>query len=363
MRVLLTGGGTGGHVYPALSVAEVLPERAGGEQIEFLFVGTTRGDVERLVTRAGMAFTSVDAAPVRGRGPIALIGAVGRISAGFVQSWRILGKFRPGVVLATGGYASVPVSVAAWLRRIPLVVYLPDVYPGLAVRLLVRLARRVATTTDGAKKYLPPSKTVVTGYPVRAEFWSQNRNAARIRFGFDEKTPVLLVTGATQGSMALNTAVIDALPRLLCDCAILHQTGLSGIGAARAAAARLPFESRERYQPVAYLDDMPAAMAAADLAVMRSGASSLAEPPAAGLPAILVPGSFAGAHQRHNASYMASRGAAVILAEKRLCELGDLAVALLTDKDRLANMKAAATALARPDAALRIADVVLEAVA
>lgn len=367
MRLLLTGGGTGGHVYPALSVAEALPGRAGGEPIEFLFAGTTRGDVGRLAARAGIPFVAVTAAPLRGGGPLGIARAAGPIGAGLAQSWRILGEFRPRAVLATGGYATVPISLAAWLRRIPLVVYLPDVYPGWAVRLLARLARRVATTTDGALNYLPRAKAVVTGYPVRAEFWTQVRSAARAKLGFDQQTPLLLVTGASQGSQALNAAVFEALPRLLPRCAVLHQTGAAGIARAQALTAQLPAglaaERYDRYRPVAYLDDMPAAMAAADLAVMRSGASALAEPPAAGLPAVLVPGSYAGAHQRHNAAFMASRGAAVLLEESRLSELATVAGELLWDRERLVTMAAAAKKLARPDAARRIADLVLEVAA
>ena len=364
MRLLLTGGGTGGHIYPAISVAEALRARLG-QQVEFLFAGTRRGDAAALAARAGLPFVEVRAAPVRGRGPAALARSVVDLGAGAVHSWRLAGRFRPNAVLATGGYASVPVALGARLRRIPLVVYLPDVYPGWAVKLLARLAIRVATTTDAARRYLPPGKTAVTGYPVRAAFFreAERRAETRCRLGIPAEAMLLLVTGATQGARVINRAVFDALPTLLPVCIVVHQTGPLDVAAAQKRAAALPESCRDRYRPTAYIDNMPALMAAADLVVMRAGASSLAEPPAAHLPAVLVPASYAGAHQRHNAAYMAKRGAAVVLEEAQLGDLGNVVLRLLADPEELSVMRGAMAALARPDAADAIADVLLGVVA
>ncbi len=360
MRILLTGGGTGGHVYPALSVAEALRQRAAAP-VELLFAGTVRGDVERLATGAGIPFALVRAAPVRGRSPWQLARAAWQLALGTAEAWRLLGRFRPRAVLATGGYASVPVSLAARLRRVPLVLYLPDVQPGWAVRFLARLARRIAVSAEGSLEHLPRGKTCVTGYPVRAAFFAQERCAARQKLGFEADLPLLLVTGATQGAQAINRAVFGALPVLLPRCAVLHQTGEAGLAEAQHHAVALPADLRERYRPVAYLDDMPAAMAAADLAVMRSGASSLAEPPATGLPAILVPGRFS--DQRTNAAFMAKRGAALMLTEDKLPHLAKTVLGLLDDRARLCAMREAACGLARPDAARAIAAIVLEVAA
>jgi UDP-N-acetylglucosamine--N-acetylmuramyl-(pentapeptide) pyrophosphoryl-undecaprenol N-acetylglucosamine transferase len=363
MRILLAGGGTGGHVYPALSVAASLRADAATGRHEFLFAGTVRGDVERLAEQAGVPFVAVPAAPIRGRSPLALARSLWQLADGTARAWRVVGRFRPRVVLATGGYASVPVSLAARLRGVPLVVYLPDVYPGWAVRLLVRLAKRVATTSEGALVHLPRNKTRVTGYPVRAGFWGCERAEARRALGIEDGVSLLLVTGASQGSHVLNEAVFAALPRLLPRCAVLHQTGAADLAAAQGRRAALPEELRRRYQPLAYLDEMPQAMLAADLALMRAGASSLAEPSAAGLPAILVPGTYAGAHQRHNAAFMAGRGAAMLLEEERLGGLADTVLSLIEDEAHLSGMREAARALAVRDAAQRIAAVVLEAAA
>ncbi len=359
MRILLTGGGTGGHVYPALSVAEALPERSEGEQIELLFAGTARGGVQRLAARAGIPFVEVAAAPIRGHSPFGLLRAVWRTAEGLAQSWRMIGRFEPSAVLATGGYATVPVCLAARLRNVPIVLYLPDIYPGWAVRFLALLATRIAITDRPAADHLPRKKSIVTGYPVRREFANTDGILARQKLGLAPDVSVLLVTGATQGAQALNCAVWDALPALLTFCAVLHQTGEAGLAQARMVAAGLSSTQGGRYLPVAYIDDMPAAMAAADLVVMRSGASALAEPAAAGLPAILVPGTFAGAHQRHNALFMQARGAAIVLEEPHLNELAAIVNGLLGDRPRLAKMAAAARGLDRPEAARRIADVLL----
>ena len=359
MRVLLAGGGTGGHVYPAIAVAAALPARAGGEPVEFLLAAPTRNDVPRLAAKAGIPFAPVRAAGLRGKSPLAVLRASREMALGTVQAWRIVGRFAPRAVLATGGYASVPVALAARLRGVPLVLYLPDVHPGWAARLEARLARRIAVTNEGALRYLPRRKTVVTGYPVREEFFTTDRAKARAKLALGDGLPLLLVTGATLGARALNQATWNALPALLQRGAVLHQTGPDWIEEAERVAAALPSELRERYRPVAYLDDMPAAMAAADLVLMRAGASSLAEPPSVGLPAILVPGAFHGGEQRHNALYMQKRGAAITLDEAALPDLARVVGDLLDHPDRLAAMRTAAAKLARPNAAQAIADVVL----
>jgi UDP-N-acetylglucosamine--N-acetylmuramyl-(pentapeptide) pyrophosphoryl-undecaprenol N-acetylglucosamine transferase len=363
MNVLLTGGGTGGHVYPALAVAAALAECAGKESVACLFAGPTRGDTARIAKRAGIPFAPVRAGAVRGRSAWQLVHAIWDLALGTAQGWRIVGRFRPAVVLATGGYASVPIAIAAWLRRVPLVLYLPDVHPGWAARLLAVLATRIAVTNEGALEHLPRRKTVVTGYPVRSTFFSRTRAEARRSLGLEDDLPVLLVTGASQGAQTLNRATWEALPALLPRCIILHQTGTQHVEAAERVTAALPTELRCRYHPLGYIDDMASAMAAADLAVMRAGASSLAEPPAAGLATILVPGRFAGAHQRHNAAFMAARGAAILLEEEELHRLAEVVLGLLDDRGSLERMRAAASALARPDAARAIATVLLEVAA
>ena len=365
MRVVLAGGGTGGHVYPGLAVAHALEgeTKAKGEPLELLYIGVHGRVDETIVPREGIAFRAVSAGPLRVSSPVSFVANLMLLAAGVVQSVWILLRARPDAVFATGGYASVPVGVAARLLRKPLVVFLPDVTPGWAVRLLSRLATRMTTSSERALAHLPAKKTVVAGYPVRAEFWSLSRERARGRMGLPLDAKVLLVTGASLGARAINDAVIAALPRLLERCIVVHVTGAADEGRAMAARGRLGAELQTSYVVRGYMDDMPAAMIAADLAAMRAGASTLGELPAAGLPAVLVPGEYEGWSQTPNAEYLQAAGAAVTLRNAELGRLADVVLELLQDDARLASMHDAARRLARPDAARDLARTMMEVAA
>lgn len=356
MRVILSGGGTGGHIYPALAVAQALRQQDSGGSLELLYVGVRGRLDEAIVGPAGLPFAAVLAGPLRGGSPLRAVSSVLKLLAGTAQAWRILGRFRPDAVFATGGYASVPVGIAARLRGRPLLVYLPDVRPGWAVRLLSRLAQRMATATERALDELPPGKAEAVGYPVRDGFWTADRAQARRSLGLPPGERVLLVAGASQGSQAINRAVAAQLGRLLERCHVLHLSGRRDETETLRVRDALPQASRERYHVFGYLEEMPQAMAAADLAVLRAGASVLGELTAAGLPALLVPGPFS--DQQANADYLAERGAAVVLANDRLDTLADIALPLLDDEDRRRGMAEAARRLAKRDAASRIAELV-----
>jgi UDP-N-acetylglucosamine--N-acetylmuramyl-(pentapeptide) pyrophosphoryl-undecaprenol N-acetylglucosamine transferase len=361
LKVLFAGGGTGGHVFPGLAVASALRAECDATDgpLELLYVGV-RGRVdEAIVPRAGLPFRAVSAGQLRVSSPLTFARNALRLAAGVVQSVGIVRGFRPDAVFATGGYASVPVGVAARVLRRPLLVYLPDVTPGWAVRLLARLATRMATTSERALRHLPGDKTSVVGYPVRDEFWTLDRAGARRRLALPAQGSVVLVTGASLGARRINEAIVGALPSLLPLAHIVHVTGAVDEAWAREQGAALPAALRERYRPSGFLDDMPAAMHAADLVVSRAGASTLGELPAAGVASVLVPGEYEGWSQAPNAEYLAEKGAAVLLRNDDLGRLGDTVRALLEDDERRASMAAAARALARPDAARDLARLLL----
>lgn len=353
MRVVLSGGGTGGHVYPALSVAEALRRRA--PNTELMYLGTKTGAERQLAHDAGLSFRVVHAGQIRGKSPWHMAGGFLRLAWGVADGLRALGRQRPDVVFVTGGYASVPVALAAKLMRRPLVVFLPDVFPGWAVRFSMRMASLVATTTDTRLTALPAARQVVTGYPIRPEFWEANRQAGRLRLGLDPDSRVLLVSGASQGSMTLNDAIAHALPALLRCCEVVHLTGQKHEQPVRAAASQLPADLQARYHVYGYMPDIAWAMASADLAVLRAGASCLAEPAAVALPTILVPGTYAGGHQRDNAEFMARNGAAVVLQESQLDRLCLLVERLFSTPEELRRMSNAARTLARPHGAESLA--------
>jgi UDP-N-acetylglucosamine--N-acetylmuramyl-(pentapeptide) pyrophosphoryl-undecaprenol N-acetylglucosamine transferase len=360
--VILSGGGTGGHIYPALAVAQALRREAGAESpLELLYVGVRGRLDDSIVGRAGLPFAAVRAGPLRVGSPLAVLRGLANLAVGTAQAWRLLGRFRPDAVFATGGYASVPVGIAARGRRLPLLVYLPDVRPGWAVRLLSRLATRIATTTERSLDELPGGKAVAVGYPVREAFWSADREEARRRLGLPMEAKVLLVSGASQGAHSLNVAVADQLDELLELGHLLHLTGRADEAELCARRDALPETKRERYHVFGYLEDIADAMAAADLAVLRAGASVLGELPAARLPAVLVPGVYEGWDQSPNARYLEEQGAAVVLENGRLGRLTGVVRELLSDDARRGAMSEAVRQLAEPEAARRIAQILREA--
>jgi UDP-N-acetylglucosamine--N-acetylmuramyl-(pentapeptide) pyrophosphoryl-undecaprenol N-acetylglucosamine transferase len=356
-------------VYPGLAVAEALRHEAAADgPPELLYVGVRGRMDEAIVSRSGLPFAAVRAAPLRVGSPLGILRGLATSLAGTFQAWRLLSRFRPDVVFATGGYASVPVGLAARLRRRPLLVYLPDVRPGWAVRFLSRLATRVAVTTDRSLVELPAGKATVVGYPVREAFWSAKRDEARRKLGLPADQRVLLVSGASQGARNLNVAVANRLDELLELCHVVHLTGRADEAELRARRDELPESMRGRYHVFGYLDDPPAgragmadAMAAADLAVTRAGASVLGELPAVGLPALLVPGVYEGGYdQRANARYLEEQGAAVVVENEQLGRLFDVVRELLSDDAKRSAMGEAARRLARPEAARRIARLLAE---
>jgi UDP-N-acetylglucosamine--N-acetylmuramyl-(pentapeptide) pyrophosphoryl-undecaprenol N-acetylglucosamine transferase len=362
MRLALSGGGTGGHVYPALSIAKALErELPPGETLDILYIGSSGGAESDIVRRAGIALRSITAAPIRGRMPWEMAANAGKIAVGAGQARGVLAEFLPQAVLSTGGYAGFPVALAARSRGIPIAVYLPDLYPGWAVRAIAHLAQKVAVTAIESLRRLPAAKTVVTGYPVRDEFWRVDRAGGRKRLGLDPEEKVLFVAGASSGAHSINKAVASDLPGLLELCEVVHLSGRNDEPWLREISDSLPKGLRSRYHLHGYLyDDFPWAMAASDLALCRAGASVLGELPATGLPAVLVPLPIAGGHQRPNARFLERHGAAQILDDADLDGMLPVVGSLLHDEARLRSMRDAARRLARPDAARRVARILLE---
>ncbi len=268
------------------------------------------------------------------------------------QCAALMRDYRPDVALISGGYVTVPVAWAAWRAHVPLVIYLPDLTPGLAVRLTARLAARVAVSFPEVAHYFG-RKAVVTGYPVRPELLQTDKHTARLALGLAPEPPVLLAFGGSRGARSINQALVDALPVLLPRCQVVHISGQLDWPQVSQAAAALPVSLRERYHAFAYLhEEMVQALAAADLVIARAGASTLGEFPAVGLASILVPYPYAGQHQEANAAYLAERSAAIVLEDRHLGrDLAPTIVDLLNDPARLARLGCGAAAVARRDAA------------
>ncbi len=365
MKLALCGGGTGGHVYPALVIAAALErELPASAKLEPLYLGSQEGTEADLVQQADIPLHPISSGPIRGRNPWELARNAARMTRGVGQARQALSEFGAQVVLSTGGYASFPVALAARSRKIPIALYLPDVYPGWAVRAIARLAQRIAATAPESLRRLPDGKAVVTGYPVREQFWQATRPEGRRRLGLDPEEKVLFVAGASQGAHSINKAVADNLRSLLELCEVVHVSGRADEAWLAGLAKALPPKLRSRYHLFGYLhEEFAWAMAAADLALCRAGASVLGELPAVGLPAVLVPYPYAGAHQRLNARHLADSGAAVILDDHDLGLMLSLVGGLLHDSARLDAMSRASRRLARPEAARNIARLILDLLA
>lgn len=323
-----------------------------------LYVGTAGGLESKIVTRAGVEFRAVQAGALRGLSPWRTLVNSWALLKGIVQAWRILRAFQPDVALATGGYASVPVVMAAWLQRCPVLIYLPDILPGLAIRFLAHLARRVAVSFDASLSYFASDKAVVTGYPVRQALYAGNRAEARKRLGLVPEGRVVLVLGGSRGAHSINQAVAGVLERMLSMAQVIHVAGETDAAWLRERWDALPVDLRQHYHLHAYLHEgMTDALLAADLAVARAGAATMGEFAAVGLPSILVPYPYAGRHQEANADFMVDHGAALKVPDHSLAEgaLWPLLENLLVDEERLRAMSDNARKLARPGAARAIA--------
>lgn len=334
--------------------------------MEIRYVGEVGGLEENLARQAGIPFHAVESGQIRGRAPWVIARNLARMSRGAQQCAALIRHFEPDVAFITGGYVAAPLAWAAARARprVPLLIYLPDLTPGQAIRLTSRLAEAVAVSFPEAAAYFP-GKAVVTGYPVRAELLMARKDTARAALNLDTDLPLLLVFGGSRGAHSINQALLAALPQLLPICQVLHISGQldwptigdTGTRIATEVAAR-DGRADHRYHPFPYLhDEMVQALAAADLVVARAGASVLGEFPAVGLPSILVPYPYAGQHQDANAAYLADRGAALVVPDGELINrLASAVLSLFTEPERLAAMAAATRALARPEAAGAIAE-------
>lgn len=352
MKLLIAGGGTGGHVIPALAVArEWLGRDASREAV---FVGTERGMEMKLVPQAGLPLETIRSAGLKGMGPVRLARNILQLGPAFLDSGSILSRHRFNAVFGTGGYAAGPVMFIAAMQELPSVIFEPNAAPGFTNRVLANLVTRIATGYPSIAERLG-SKAVFTGCPVRPEF-----------FAVEQRQPAppynILITGGSQGSSAINRAVLQALPILAAQKETLrfvHQTGERDYNAVRPVYAQHDFAA----EVAPFFSKMSDRFAQADLIVCRSGAVTVAEIAAAGRAALFIP--FAAAtdsHQLRNAEEMVRAGAARLIPQQELSgeRLAHEILSLFAEPQKLFELGARARQLARPDAARKIADLIDE---
>ncbi|HEX9572767.1 MAG TPA: undecaprenyldiphospho-muramoylpentapeptide beta-N-acetylglucosaminyltransferase [Myxococcales bacterium] len=357
MRMLIAGGGTGGHLFPGLALAEEVKTRHPRNDV--LFVGTPRGLETRIVPRNGFPLELVDVGPLKRQGALGTLRGLGRVPRALWQSRRILRKFDPDVVVGVGGYASGPVVMAAWMMRIPTAVQEQNALPGFTNRTLGRFARACFIAFDEARAGFPPGRTHLLGNPIRRAFldnYLHSKEPSGQRLS-------ILVTGGSQGAHVLNLRLAEALEELAPELGqrlrVVHQTGEKDLQEIVRRYQALG-ESGVDAQATAFIDDMANAYAQADLLVCRAGATTIAELTVCKKPAILVPFPYAADdHQTVNARSMVRNGAAILLPERDLTgqKLAGELRALEADRERLRRMARQSGLLGRPEAAREIAEV------
>ncbi len=362
MRVLLSGGGTAGHINPALALAETLRDRG----VEVSFAGTPEGLESRLVPQAGIPFTAYEAKGFNRNHPLTLPKALLTLNASTKQAKRDFAESRPDAVVAFGGYVCIPVGRAAESLGIPVVVHEQNSVMGMANKYLARRAQRVCLTYEHAAKDVPDAgRVLVTGNPVRQSVFAAAKDKGRAAFGIPQDALMLLVTGGSLGARHINQAMAALKDELLArpNLYVVHLTGPKELEAT-AEALGLDEAQRARWQLLGYTDQMGLAMAAADAVVSRAGATSLAEISARHIPALLVPFPYATEdHQSRNAEAWVEAGCALCVADDQVegPQFREKVLRLVDDAALRASMAEASEKMGTKDAAAALADAVMEA--
>ncbi len=337
-------------MYPALAVLQALTGN-----VEVLWVGAQGGMESTLVQRAGIAFETIPAAGLHGVGLKRIPRNLTLLVKGIFASRRILARFKPDAILFTGGFVAFPMAVAA--GRIPSLLFVPDIEPGLAIKAIARFTDLIAVSAPESQDYFSKkAKMIVSGYPTRPELAKWDRTSARKYFKLEDDTPVLLVFGGSKGARSINNAVFEHLPELLKLAQIIHISGELDWPSLEEKIIGLTVEQSSRYHAFPYLhEEMGAALASADLVVSRSGASSLGEFPLHSLAAILVPYPHAWRYQSVNAQYLVNQGAAIILKDSQIgSQLVPTIKSLLENPAQLKAMRSSMQSLSHPQAAALI---------
>ncbi|MGM0369223.1 MAG: undecaprenyldiphospho-muramoylpentapeptide beta-N-acetylglucosaminyltransferase [Bacillota bacterium] len=356
MKIIITGGGTGGHIYPGLAVARRLEEKYN--DVEILFVGTKDGLEADIIPKAGYELKTIKAEGFSRQISLQLIKAVAKTGFGLVQSFKLINDFGPDLVLGTGGYVCGPLVLAAALQKIPTVIHEQNAYPGLTNRLLAKVVDEIALSNPAAREYFKEkNKIEVTGNPIRPEILAKEESTAYQELELSKDKKIILVFGGSRGAKSINDALIGCYQQLQkLDVQVIHITGKKDFERVTTKAKEVGINNfdRGKIRIKDYLYNMEAALKIADLVVSRAGATGLAEITASGLAAVLVPYPHAtDNHQEYNARSLEKNGAAKVILDQDLTanNLGSLVEKLLSDEQQLEQMRKASLAVGEPQAA------------
>jgi undecaprenyldiphospho-muramoylpentapeptide beta-N-acetylglucosaminyltransferase len=364
VRILISGGGTGGHIYPALAVVAELRKKKS-EYHDYLWIGIKDEIEEILVPREDIQLMTIEGGGLVGISWPKRLENLARLGWSTRSVSNTMKSFEPDVLFMTGGYVNLPVATVAKTRGIPSLIYVPDIEPALSIKTLSRLATTIACTAEESTGFFPKGKSTVTGYPVRSDIRAAtgtSHSEALDSFDLEPERQTIFVFGGSRGARSINRALMSILPAFLVEHQVIHITGSLDWPEIEEISNQMAPDQRKHYRPFAYLHErMGSAFRAADLVVARAGASILGECPAFALPAILVPYPYAWRYQKVNADYLVRNGAAVCinddeLPERLLATIEDL----LSNRDKLQAMSAASESLNTPESAAKLADLLLD---
>ncbi|WP_027339302.1 undecaprenyldiphospho-muramoylpentapeptide beta-N-acetylglucosaminyltransferase [Halonatronum saccharophilum] len=355
MKVLISGGGTGGHIYPGLAIAKAIEERYEGAEI--LFVGTEIGLESDIIPKSGYKLKTIKVSGLPRKVSFKLVKSVLESGLGFIQAKRIIKSFKPNIVIGTGGYVCGPVVLAASLKKVPTLIHEQNVYPGITNKLLARFVDKVALSNIDAKKYFcSPQKVELTGNPIRGEILTKDKAESYKDLNLDKDRKVILAFGGSRGAKSINESLLYLYPQIRnSNLQLLHITGKEGFDEVKDKALELGIniEDQGNIKVKPYLYKMSAALKVADLVISRAGATALAEITACGIPSILIPYPYAAEnHQEHNARSLEKKGAAKVILDKDLTGegLSSIVNMILEDEKKLLQMSKTSKDLGQPHA-------------
>ncbi|MBQ6298734.1 MAG: undecaprenyldiphospho-muramoylpentapeptide beta-N-acetylglucosaminyltransferase [Selenomonadaceae bacterium] len=363
MKIIVSGGGTGGHIYPALTLIDAIKNKR--PDAEFLYVGTEKGLEADIVPKAGINFTALKLeGGLERRFTLENISRAANAIWSIKSAGDIVKNFKPSVVVGTGGYVCGPILLAASLMKVPTLIQEQNAVAGVTNKILSKFVKKIAVGTKDAIKNFPANKTVYTGNPIRQEVLAAKKSDGLKEFSFTDDKPIILISGGSRGARSINNAMIDVLKSAAQknSAQFLHVTGK---GEFNSVVEKLSDLDAPNIRIVPYLYNMPTAMAMADLAIFRAGATGLAELTARGIPSILIPYPYAAEnHQEFNARSLVEAGAARMILNKDLT--AEILIKnldeLLVSPEKLKSMAQASLSLGKPNAADEIADLILKLV-
>jgi UDP-N-acetylglucosamine--N-acetylmuramyl-(pentapeptide) pyrophosphoryl-undecaprenol N-acetylglucosamine transferase len=361
VRVVIAGGGTGGHLFPGIAVAEEFKKR--NKKAEVMFIGTEQGIEARVIPKEGYPIRFLKAEGVLGKSPLRKLMALWRLSGSVCSSWKILREVKPDVVIGTGGYVSVAPVACARLMSVPTLIMEQNLIPGLANRMLGKLVDAVAVTYYESISFFPRARTYLTGNPVRAGIMNGKKEDALKLFSLDEDKMTVMVSGGSSGARSINSVMVNALNYMLDvkdTVQFLHQTGEKDYESVRKVYRQLGFKA----MVAPFIYQMAEAYAVADLVVSRAGATTIAELTALGKPSILIPYPHAAGHQEFNARKLFEIGACRMIPEDELSAevLAENIKELCNSEEKLVEMRRQSIALGRADAAQKVVDIAMSLV-